>query len=234
MSVSSRRDSSPSSARDYREVSSSSRRWRRRRCSQRPRLSSFDSMWAATSPRSGVSATDSSRCSRTSSATRSSSRPPEARITVGAASNDQEVVFWVADGGVRDRARGPALMSLTDSGKRREVTVEAPDSDFPSPRASSKLTGATSGSRAPSGGAARSSSRSRAPARPRISRPEYPHSATERANRGAGRRPGQTHDSWKRSISVQTGTRLERSGEWARVERLIALARSALRSRAHA
>ena len=30
------------------------------------------------------------------------------RITVGAASNDQEVVFWVADSGCRDRARRPA------------------------------------------------------------------------------------------------------------------------------
>src|SRR4029078_13745511 len=58
-----------------------------------------------------------------------------------------------------------------DSGRRREVIVEGLVSDFPSPRPSSKLTAATSGSRAPSVGAAHSSSRSREPARRRISHP---------------------------------------------------------------
>ena len=169
MSVSSRQDSSPSSARDYREVSWSSRRWRHRRYSQRPRLLSFDSMWRGAFPRSGVSTTDSFRCSRTSSETPSSSR----RLAAGSRLAQRRTIrrscsgWQTAAPGSRPMT---CLMSLTDSGKRREVIVEAPASDFPSPRASSKLTGGTSGSRARWVGAAPSSSRSREPARQRISR----------------------------------------------------------------
>ena len=48
---------------------------------------------------SGAISTASSRYWRTWSATRSSSRPLQGRITVGAAPRDGEVLFWVADTG---------------------------------------------------------------------------------------------------------------------------------------
>ncbi len=76
-----------------RNPSRRSGRWRRRRRSR------SDSTWRASSPTSGVISTASSRCSRTWSATRSSSRPPGGRITVGAAAREDEVLFWVADTG---------------------------------------------------------------------------------------------------------------------------------------
>ena len=69
------------------------------------------------------------------------------RITAGATSRDDEVVFWVADTGLASRPRTcPA--SLTDFGKPPGQGVRAPGSDFPSPKASSRLTADASGSRA--------------------------------------------------------------------------------------
>ena len=60
------------------------------------------------SRQSGVIGTGSFRCSRTSSAMRSSSRSAGGRITVGAAPRDHEVVFWVGGYGLWHRAREPA------------------------------------------------------------------------------------------------------------------------------
>ena len=98
-------------------------------------------------PRSGVIATGSFRCSRTSSATRSSSR----RLAVVSRWARPREITRSSSGlripAVASRPRA-CLMSLTDSGKPPGLGVKAPGSGFPSPRASSKLTADESGSRA--------------------------------------------------------------------------------------
>ena len=117
-----------------------------------------------TFPRSGVIATGSFRCSRTSSATRSSSR----RLAAGSRWARRRAITRSSSGlRIPAAASRPRTcpMSLTDFGKQPEVGVEAPGSGFPSPRASSRLTADASGSRARWDGAALSSSRSREPAR---------------------------------------------------------------------
>ena len=55
--------------------------------------------------------------------------------------------FWVADTGPGSRPR-TCPVCLTDSFKRHARTAKAPASDFPSPRASSRLTAVESGSKA--------------------------------------------------------------------------------------
>jgi hypothetical protein len=68
-------------------------------------------------------------------------------ITVGATPRDREALFWVADTGC-GIAPENCLMSSTDFGKLQGLTVKAQASVFPSPRALSKLTADTLGSRA--------------------------------------------------------------------------------------
>ena len=80
------------------------------------------------------------------------------RITAGATSRDDEVVFWVADTG-----RGIASENLPRVFDRfwqaTKTGVKAPGSGFPLPKASSRLTADASGSRAQRGAGVLFSSR---------------------------------------------------------------------------
>ena len=109
-------------------------------------------------PRSGVIGIGSFRCSRTSLATRSNSR----RLAVVSRRARHRGMTRSSSGlqirGVASRPR-TCPVSLTDSGKPPGQGVRAPGSDFPSPKASSRLTGDASGSRAQRGVGVLSSSR---------------------------------------------------------------------------
>jgi hypothetical protein len=113
----------------------------------RPLLLSFKSRWAPMFLRSGAIGTDSFRCSRTSSATRSNSR---VLAVVSRLARHRQMTR--SSSGLRIRAlaspRRTCPVSLTDFGKHPRLGVGALDSGSPSPKASSRLTADASGSRA--------------------------------------------------------------------------------------
>jgi light-regulated signal transduction histidine kinase (bacteriophytochrome) len=72
------------------------------------------------------------------------------RITAGAASRNDEVVFWVADTGCGIASENLPV-SLTDFGKQPGRGVRELGLGSPSPKVSSRLTAGASGSRAQRG-----------------------------------------------------------------------------------
>ena len=165
-----RQGSCPSSERDYLRLSWSSRRWICRGRSLLRLLSIFESKWTPMFPMSGVIATDSSRCSRTSLATRSNSRRP---AVVSRRARHREMTKSCSGWRTPAAASRPRTcpMSSTDSGKQPRRGVRALGSGSPSPRASSKLTAGASGSRAQRGAGVLSSSRFPRPLQRRIDFP---------------------------------------------------------------
>src|SRR5262245_46148754 len=120
--------------------------------------------------RSGATGTDSFRCSRTSSATRSNSR---VLAVVSPRARHREMMG--SSSGLRIRALASPWrtcpVSLTDFGKHPRLGVAAPGSGSPSPKLSSRLTVDASGSKAQRGAEVLFSSRFPEPLQRRIDFP---------------------------------------------------------------
>ncbi len=110
------------------------------------------------------------------------------RITAGATSRDDEVVFWVADTGCGIPSENlPRVFDRFWTSHQRQG-VRAPGSDFPSPKASSRLTGDASGSRAQRGAGVLSSSRFPESLQRRSRRSRSPSTCSCSLKHGAGSR----------------------------------------------